>query len=853
MPLLIAGAAVFFGTFVHRFYPIQKWLFWRYAGYWFLCAFWSAGCVSIGHLTITRVIRRELPILEQLVTSFAIGLFEFFLAMSVAGALQLYHPVLFFALPLLFLAAGFVPLRRYLSRAIRHLRHARQKAPPLPLWTWVIVAYGLIGAAMIYFLILTPDNIQFDSRWKHLALAEDYAVHGGTRRFPEGYTVATYPHIATFIYTWAFLLPRGLLFDKVELAAHMEYVGFLWTLAAIPATLRLMLPARLRPRYLYLSFATRFLFPGVFLYDSSVSGGADHIAAVFALPTFTLLLRACRDLSPRYMALLLMPMAGGGLTKYTGAIIMVPFPALAVGIRAVMLAYRGYRGEIPAAIRRNWYLGPLAALGFGLLYTAPHWLKNLIYYTDPLYPTLYKHIALTPWTPDGPDIYEWGYKNHQFWRPERNLSGVVRTVQAFFDFSFIPNDYRTYHGRVPMFGSLFTLLLACLPFLRGTRRVWALVGYSFMGVFTWYWTHHQDRYLQAIVPLFAATTAAIIALLWRSFDASAPRFVRLAGVGIRVALSGLIGLQIIWSGDTYFIPTHAMIRSPQKAVLDLLAKGHQRKYDERFNVYPTWQALGRALPKGARVLLHDNHVHLGINAESVADWNGWTYGISYGRLHSSREVHDLMVSLGVTHIAWEKEVSKGWDTVAGDFMFFDFTLKHTRNRSAHGRMLLAALGPPPADAPFPTGTAWLGCNDDYKSGYYELHDLTVPVFGPKRLAFPKPRVALAAKDKAAAEALIEAASFVVIDPRCEKTTPPSVRASFTLAAKRKEAHGKRPTRELYVRTSGAPAPLPEDLGAPGDEPDDTAGKDDDDDSRDGASPADKDDDTPGADDDDDLR
>ncbi|AKT37124.1 hypothetical protein [Chondromyces crocatus] len=827
LPLLILGAAVFFGNFVHGFYPIQRWLFWRYAAYWVLCAFWSAACVSAGHLTITRVLRRELPIVEQLVTSFAVGLFEFFLAMSLAGALHLYHPALFFTLPLIFIAAGFEPLRRYLTRAYRHLRHARRRAPPAPLWTWGFLLYGLLGAAMVYFLILTPDNIQFDSRWKHLALAEDYVAHGGIRRFAEGYTVATYPHIATFIYTWAFLLPGGLLFDKVELAAHMEFVGFLWTLVAIPATLRLLLPKGLTPRYFLLSFGARFLFPGVFLYDSSVSGGADHIAAIFALPTFTLLVRSWRDLSPRPLSLLLMTMAGGGLTKYTGAIIMVPFPALAVAVRAVHLGYLSVRGKIAPELRRNWYLGPLAAVGFGLLYTSPHWLKNLIWYTDPLYPTLYKHIALTPWTPDAADLYEWGYKDYQFWRPSRDADGVARTLRALVDFSFIPNDYKRYHGMVPLFGSLFTLLLACLPFVRGTARLWGIVGYAHVGLAAWYWTHHQDRYLQAIVPLFAATTATLIVLVWRAFETTGPS--RVAALATRVTLAGLIGLQIIWGGDAYFIQTHAMIRSPQKAVIDLLSKGHLRKYDERFDVYPTWQSIGRALPKGARLLLHDNHNHLGIGAESVSDWGGWQFGISYGRLQSPREVHDLMLSLGVTHIAWEKHVSKGWDSIAGDLVFFHYATQNTKNRSEHSRMLLTELGPAPdADASFPNGVAWLGCNDDYKSGLYALSDLTVPAFGPKRLDFPAPRLAhaktagafrTAGAPSASTFGLASAAGFLVVDPRCERALPASVLADFTLVATRRETMGKRPKRDLYIRTSGEPRSVPElpDTDAP-DEP-----------------------------------
>ena len=803
--LLLAGAALF-ARFVHGFYPIQKWLFWRYAGYWLLCAVWSAACLSAGHLTITRVLRRPLPILEHVATSFAVGAFEFFFLMTLAGFLKLYNAALFVGLPLLMIGAGLVPLRRYGARALRHLRHARRSAAPAPLWTYAALAFGLIGVCMVYFVILTPDNVQFDSRWKHLALAEDYVATGGIRRFPEGSTVETYPHLATFIYTWAFLLPRSLLFDKVELAAHMEFFGFLWTLVAIPAAVRRIAPRALGPHALHLTWVTRFLFPGVFLYDSSLSAGGDHIAAIFALPAFTLLLRAYSDLSPRMIALMMMMLAGGGLAKYTGAIVLLPFPAVVLGLRVIVLGYRSLRGRIEPAIRRNWYLAPLAAIAFGLIYTAPHWAKNWVYYGDPLYPSLHKVLTPRPWTQDAADLFEWGYKDFQFWQPERSVKGVIETLKVLYNFSFIPNDWGRFHGKMPVFGSLFTLLLVALPFLRGTKRIWALAAYVHLGILAWYWTHHQDRYLQTVVPQMAAVTAAIIALVWRAEGRS-----RLVAASTRLAAGALIGLQIVWGGDVYFIPTHAMIRSPVKAAVDFLGTGYAKRYDQRYNVYPTFQAIGRALPDRARVLLHDNHVHLGVGAESVSDWGGWQFGISYGRMRSPREVWDLLRGMGVTHVAWDTQISKGWDSVAGDIVFFQFAVKHTTKLTKHGGMSLTEMAPsPPAEGPFPAAVAYLGCNDTYRSGLYELSDLTVPVFGPKSRAYPRPR---RPGSGAAAEALVKAASFVVLDPKCQASIPGSDRTSFTLAAKRRVVRGKRGTLEIYLRNTGAPVTLPE-AGAP---------------------------------------
>ena len=78
----------------------------------------------------------------------------------------------------------------------------------------------------------------------------------------------------------------------------------------------------------------------------------------------------------------------------------------------------------------------------------------------------------------------------------RDLDGLWKTLKAVFTFAFIPNDYSRNHGNVPVFGSLFTLLIPCLIFLKKTRRIWMLVAIVDVAILTWYWVHHQDRYLQ---------------------------------------------------------------------------------------------------------------------------------------------------------------------------------------------------------------------------------------------------------------------------------------------------------------------------------------------------------------------
>jgi hypothetical protein len=742
IPLLLLLSALCFVGFYSQFYPIKQWLFWRYAGYWIACMFWSVGCVSSGYALVRRLRGTPLPFAETLCLSFAAGVLLFYLAMNVLGAVHGLHGALFFALPLVMIAVGARSLWHYCRRYVRHARHAvsQRRAPSLleaAIWT-----FGLAVLAMIYFQVLTPDNVHFDARWQHLPLAEQYAHLGFIPRFPEGWTVASNPHLAAILYTWAFLVPTGELFDQVALSAHLELTCFLWTIASIPPAVRLLVPGSKATS----SWVARLLFPGVLLYDSSLGGGADHIGAVFALPIFITLLRALPTLPPGRCALLALMMAGAAMTKVTAGLMLVPGAALAV---AAVVVWRG-------VIRHQLLWKPVAAAtATALAATAFFWARNWIWYGDPVYPSLHEYFAPRPWTEDAANLFEWGYKEHQFWRPERSWSGVLESVEALFTFSFVPHDYGRFHGKVPVFGSLFTLLTLCLPFLKNTRRIWGLVALTLTAGFMWYSVHHQDRYLQTIVPWMAAVTAAIIIRIWQTNRLS------------RAALCTLIVAQVLIGADVYFIQSHAMIRSPIKRVADLLAAGHEGKYEQRLKVFPDWVAVRRALPDDAHVLLHDNHVHLGLSRRTTSDWSTWQYGISYGRLESPRQVWSLLRSLGVTHIVWQDRTSKGYDSVAGDLVFFDFVFRYAVDRKKVGQHWVARMpDEPPPEAPFGE-VAFFGCDDFYATGLYRLSEMTVPVFGPKRRDFPQP---LVAGGNSAVEGVLQEAHYVVVDPKCDNST-----------------------------------------------------------------------------------
>src|SRR5690606_26965162 len=119
-------------------------------------------------------------------------------------------------------------------------------------------------------------------------------------------------------------------------------------------------------------------------------------------------------------------------------------------------------------------------------------------------------------------------------------------------------------------------------FFKKTRRIWGVVGIVHLGIFVWYWVHHQDRYHQTLLPLMAAVVAAIVVLVWRTNRIN------------RIALGFLIATQVVIGGDVYFIEAHAMIRSPLKVSADLLNAGYRKRYDARFDVFKGWTRVGEA-------------------------------------------------------------------------------------------------------------------------------------------------------------------------------------------------------------------------------------------------------------------
>jgi hypothetical protein len=773
--LVLVAAIAFFGDHVNRFYPIEEWLFWVYARAWVAALCFGAACTSAGQALLRRCLGRTLPFAEHFALSFGLGVWLFGAVVFVAGLLHLLHPWFFFLAPLALLLLGASSTLCWLRRARRLLdaRPVRRRRPGQRLLLQLIALSGCVGIAALYFLILTPDNVAYDARWYHLPLAEHYAARGAIEPSVEGWAFAAYPHFTSFLYTWAMLVPVDRYFDKVAICSHIEFVCFLATLVGVVASARRLLPRVRQP----VAWVAMFVFPEIFLYDSTLSTGADHVAAMWAPLILIALLRTLREQSLRFAAVLAAMLGAAICTKFT-AVLIALFPAFAT------LVWASWRAARPSPnVARLHYVKLLGiATVVGLAVTAPHWLKNLVWYENPLYPTLHHVFGGKPWTSEfSPPFENWFYSKD--YHASRDWEGLRRTLWALVDYSFVPNDWPNLHGDVPVFGSLATLTLPCLLLLPHTRRLWLAQAAIHSGIFVWFSVHHFDRYLQTLLPWMAAVLSATCCLLWQQ------------GFFTRVALGLLASLQAVWGGDVYFFPTHAMAGSAIKKSVDLLATGFQKNNSLRYTVpFQPYLEVARGLPRKATVLVHENHVHWALSRASISDWQGTQAGISYGRLSGVRETHALLKRLGVSHVYWDNGSSKGYDTLAADLNFFslaEFVLLPGRRV---GHQVIAPLPDSLPNEDFVNDRVLLlGCADNYANGVYRLNQLVASDHDPKR-RYPSPEERLPREvPPAELDTAIDRAGLAVVDPGCYPQISNQVRSQGF------EKIGRRTRIELFAR------------------------------------------------------
>jgi hypothetical protein len=691
-------------------YPIEQWLFWKLAQLWGWVALFNAACLSVGQLILARVLRlRPLPPLESAVFSIAIGVVAFVLCLYVGGALAWFTPTFAVALPCVFLLIGgrhgWRCIRELIDEARGYVPHVPQLRVPL---TFVLTAAGVVCVFVSYLAAMTPDALNYDSTWCHLTVSQDYARAGRIIPFPADYT-KNMPQLASMIHTWGWLVPGLDPPLRWMLVMHDEFALFLWTLAGVGAGIRRLL----RDQNLRGSWAAFFLFPIIFVYDNNMGGAADHVCAFFSVPLVLATLRVCMSFAPGEALLLGIVAAGGVMTKYQAAYLLVPVGAIVLALALWQLIAPVLGRPSSLARRRVLSAPPLAAAAF-LVCVSPHFIRQTIFHHNPLYPFLQNvFTGSTPTLPNAALLFN-NTISDPGWIPKGTaLERLRHAAKLFFTFSFEPHYSFTHN--VPAFGSLFSLLLPAILFVRDRFRtaIAALIASGALAI--WALVYNVDRNLQVFMPVMVCVTAALIVKIWQ------------LGWLARLGLVPLVALQIVWGGDALFYSNYSRIDS----AMSLIRSGYEGTAATRFNGYRSaYLALGRALPPNARVLLHNSHVNLGIDREIYLDWVGYQALISYDSLHTPAEVYAYFRKLGITHLMYEPDGFRA-PTKQQEVLWNAFiTRAPTLGRFGSLKLMRMPDDPPPAQAPYRVAAIGLR---GYESGIYPIERMNTDENLPSEL------------------------------------------------------------------------------------------------------------------------
>lgn len=667
-----------------------------------------ASSLLVGGRLLTVAFGRQRPEVF-LPLSLATGLLAFGWTVPVWGHAFGFSTATFWLLPAVLLVAGLSDPREVWHAIVGALRRTRSYT----LLESVAVLAGAVAMVLVAAPTWAPENLNFDARWYHLGNAELYAAAGGIWRSPEGNHLLTGPHLWSWLATWAFLAPDSL-YDRIVLASQIEVVAFVATLALIPALARALRPAGSHFRYT-LAWVCFFLFPAIFIYDTGLMGGADRFAALWAASAFLLwtLARRTNTLGP--WLLLGAHLAGAVLCKYTSVIFVAPFAAVIVVDR--LLAWQ--RGTPFKSIM----VGQFATAVAGAVTLAPYWVRNVVFYGNPVYPLAVGIFGGGPYAPEAP-VWQARYAVELFTPQASSLSWRLgETARAIVDHHVALYTWGDFTGGAPVFGSVFACL--AIPALLTTRlsRVWLVIGMTAAGIALWFSLAHQMRYLVVFVPLMAASVAVVVVELW--------------GWGWlpRLAVVGLLTLQVLGSLELPFFATHRMNgrRSPLAKLIEFLQRGQTERNGERFAVFREWSTLGERLPTSARLLIHSYASSFGIARVTLTDVPGIQLGLSYAHEGSVRGVFERLRAMGVTHVAWS-DGSESPDSLASELLFRAYVDQLPRQFDQAG-FHVSELTEAQRELDGPVLV--LGCHGRYPAGGYSLSALAKPIPPPDAVIPPE--------------------------------------------------------------------------------------------------------------------
>lgn len=720
------GLFVYSGV-LDRAYPIKEWLIWTLLPLWGYTLVWSAACVAAGSSLLRLLLQgRRLPALERLLLSMATGAVLFVVAWNIGGALCLFQTWMSVALPMGMLVAGAYGG----PDLVRELAAWRRKPTTTSITgriaTYVAVGWGLVCVAFLYLEALPLDAINYDASWYHMTTAQDYAREGCLVPFP-GESHKAFPHLTSFVQTWAFLVP-GLdpLPVRWMLALHLEFSIVIWRIVGVAVAAHWLLCERDTPGI----WPVFFLFPSIFVYDQSIGGSADHFLGFFAAPIFVATARALRDFDWRMGAVVGIVAGGHILTKYQSVYLVVAVAGVFFA-RFLDLVTRRFVAQLRSRSQhpggtpswRTIVLGPLSVVLVATLVSSPHFIRNTVYYGNPVYP-LAKSVFVTSHPVHPPGLYTVRTApGSGTFSPKHADSFAQRQLWAtglFYTYSFKSHN-RDFTDHRPYMGALFSLLLPCALFVSRPRRLWLGIAFSYVAFMVWANSSVNDRYLLSFYDILIAVAAALMVRVWQ------------VGWLGRIAIVPLVAVQLFWGGDAMLFYGAKSLRG----AMSLVAAGYSGKSDSRIAKNDKLRQITAATPPDAVILSRNYRGLLGLDRMVLSDiYEGQAY-ISYSGIRDARELWKLYRSRGVTHLLYpeNRRQPRRWNNT---ILFAELVHRYGRTKGRFAGLVLVEMPDraPPASAPY-----WVLSrgNRGYPDGLYRVEQLDVDDWNYKRSEpTPKP-------------------------------------------------------------------------------------------------------------------
>ena len=671
--LLVCAAALLQGG-VDHFSPVKDWLIWRLLVLWGYQLLFVAACLSLGGLVCGRVLRdfERLPGLEATVLAMAIGVLGFVFVMYIVGAMRLLGPEAAVLMPLAMIAAGvhFSPL------PFRFLGFLRTWRPRLSLQQMGILAFGIVGVGAVYLQILNPYVTGHDAHWTHLVIAQDIAREGKLVDFPADWA-KNFPHLASMIFAWDFIVP---------------------TLAGVTAAVRWLVGSRTGHGLVWVGF---FLFPNIVIYDSNLCASADHVAAFFMLPMCLAVVRGLERPERRGAWALGGLLIGAALaTKLQCAYLAMFVCVLATGAVGANAALALLRGAGASALRTN-LAGPVALAACTLLGASPHLIERAVFYHNPVYPLQQEVFRWSkPTIPDAPELVKHATigVNQHVPTGKTRWDRIKEGMRLAFTFAYEP--HYSFKGERPTFGFLFTLLSPLVLVLPNARRLRLGALVCIASVFAWAMTRQIDRNLQIVLPALVAVTMGTMVRVWS------------LGWAARLALCLPVLLQVAWNAEFLYEPIQPLLEQARLGAIGRSGNGDIRA---RRN-------MTQYLPEEAVVLMHYEHVSLGLDRRVLHDTGGFQGLIDQRPLHTARALYDRYRELGITHLVWNWQEHSA--SAQEHIVFAIFVSLDAVRMGTFGANELAAMPPtaPPVERPY--RTLVLGISP-YADGVYTVDQLNM--------------------------------------------------------------------------------------------------------------------------------